>query len=137
MENNIGMVDEPAAIASEGAFNMERVLSDLRSSDDKAPYWLQQSYAEPRRFIHELYERFRRSQATSMRSRAHLRYDFYQDMVVRHTEQGRVAFVSYVSGAPLSIRYDELHQRCSRLVAAWTEAGVVPGAAICIALIFD
>jgi hypothetical protein len=97
--------------------------------------WLSRSCEAPDVFYTKTAASVGAATGAPLKSRPFQTCDFYHDLVLRHLSRRSEALASWEAGFGFRrTTYDELHESCTRLEAAWTNAGVDTGAKLAIVL---
>jgi hypothetical protein len=116
-------------------FDVRKILEQLESStpgDPGVPDWQQQSWEDPEGFVAALAVAHV-GRGAPLKSRTAQHYDFFHDLVVRHSTSDKLALRAYDKRAGWQVlSYKQLHEQASRRATDWAKQGVKAGAKVCL-----
>ncbi|HEY8212242.1 MAG TPA: long-chain fatty acid--CoA ligase [Myxococcaceae bacterium] len=116
-------------------FEVRKILQQLETGtpvEPGVPAWQRESWADPDGFIAALAEAHV-GRGAPLKSRGGRHYDFFHDLVVRHSTSDRVALRAYDRrGGWQALGYRELYDRGARRATEWAGQGVKAGAKVCL-----
>lgn len=116
-------------------FDIKRILDQLESgtpADTGVPAWQVESWEDPDGFAAALAVAHV-GRGAPLKSRSAQHYDFFHDLVVRHSTTDRIALRSYDRrGGWQTLSYRQLHEQAARRATDWARQGVKAGAKVCL-----
>lgn len=109
-----------------------RQLGDPGDGIFRETAWIEASWRRPDTFLRALLRYHAALDPASVKSTPQAGFDLYHDLVLRHADRGRTAFVSLADGRPRAVSFSALHALCSECRAAWLGRGVRPGDSLCV-----
>ncbi|MFL5349779.1 MAG: long-chain fatty acid--CoA ligase [Hyalangium sp.] len=116
-------------------FDVRRILEQLESgtpAESGVPDWQQESWRDPEGFAAALAVAHV-GRGAPLKSRAGQHYDFFHDLVVRHSTTDRLALRSYDRRSGWqALSYRQLQDQAARRATEWARQGVKAGAKVCL-----
>jgi len=117
------------------AFDVRKILDQLdgnASVEAGTPEWLRESWADPDGFAVAL-GTAHVGRGAPLKSRPGQQYDFFHDLVVRHSATDRVALRFHDRRAGWqTLGYRALHEQSLRRATEWAGQGVKAGSKVCL-----
>lgn len=117
------------------SLDVSELYETLRSgqaTDDWLDGWLSRTYEEPARFHEAAFVHAFKQRGGLLKSRYGEGYDFYHDIVLAQLGRGRTVIVAKEAENAVSLTFEQLHERCSALLAKWRTQGLKAGQSICL-----
>jgi hypothetical protein len=116
-------------------FDVRKILEQLETgtpAEPGVPAWQQESWEDPDGFAAALVAAHV-GKGAPLKSRAGQHYDFFHDLVVRHSTSDRIALRAYDRRSGWqTLSYRQLHDQAARRATEWARQGVKAGAKVCL-----
>ncbi|MBN1209774.1 MAG: long-chain fatty acid--CoA ligase [Myxococcaceae bacterium] len=116
-------------------FDVKKILEQLETGTPAEPgvsAWQQESWEDPDGFAAALVAAHV-GRGAPLKSRAGQHYDFFHDLVVRHSTSDRLALRAYDRRSGWqTLSYRQLQEQAARRATEWARQGVKAGAKVCL-----